>query len=141
MAGEGGHAEQVTRSETRESLLLWVGILAAPLAWTAQVIVAPDLAEILCYAGAAGSGRGVVYGMSLESFLLILTAVLAGVAVAGLVVSVRCRRELRARQDRTPARRATWMALAGILVSALFLIAIVVGFIPLYFLESCTTSP
>jgi hypothetical protein len=120
--------------------VLWFGVLAAPLAWTAQIIVAPDLAEILCYAGAAESGRGQVYGLALESFLVAFNAVLTAVAVAGVLASLHCRRALRASPDRTPAQRATWMALAGLLVSTLFLVAIAVGFIPLLFLESCTTS-
>jgi hypothetical protein len=141
MAEATGGAKDVTRAETRESLLLWFGILAAPLAWTAQILVAPDLAEILCYRGAAGSGHSRVYGLPLESVLFALNVALTAVAVAGVIVSFACWRRVRGAHDPTPAQRATWMALAGILVSALFLIAIVIGFIPLYFLESCTTSP
>jgi hypothetical protein len=133
-------AKDVTRAETRQSLLLWFGVLAAPLAWTAQVIIAPDLAEILCYPGAAGSGRGNVWGIGLEVFLVGVTAVATAVAALGVAVSVACWRRLLASDDATPARRATWMALSGILVSALFLIAIMVGFIPMVFLESCTPS-
>jgi hypothetical protein len=133
-------AEEVTTAETRQSLLLWFGILAAPLAWTAQVLVAPDLAEVLCYPGAAASGRGGVYGVPLEDFLLYFSVALAAVAAGGQAVSWRCWRRLRGSADPTPARRATWMALAGMLVSALFLIAIVVGSIPLFLLESCTPS-
>jgi hypothetical protein len=133
-------AREVTRSETKGSWLLWFGVLAAPLAWTAQVIVAPDLAEILCYPGAAESGQGNVYGLTLETFLLVFNAALTAVAAAGIVASLRCRRALRSHRDHTPAQRATWMALAGLLVSTLFLIAIAVGFIPLFFLESCTGS-
>jgi hypothetical protein len=133
-------AHDATRAETRRSVLLWFGVLAAPLAWTAQVIIAPDIAEILCYPGAETSGRGEIYGFALESFLLALTLVLLLVALAGLLVALGCLRGLRATDDSTPARRATWMAGAGILVSALFAIAIAVGFIPLIFLGSCTTS-
>jgi hypothetical protein len=134
-------ARETTRAETRRSLLLWFGVLAAPLAWTAQVIIAPDVAEILCYPGAEHSGRALVYGVALESFLFALTAVVALVGLAGIVVSWRCLRALKSNPDGTPAHRATWMALAGVLVSSLFTIAIVVGFIPLFFLNACTTSP
>lgn len=130
-------AKEVTRAETRQSLLLWFGILAAPLAWTAQVVIAPDLSEILCYPGAEGSGRGELYGIGLEPFLFTLTAAMTLVAIAGVAVSYSCRRRLSRSEDATTGRRASWMALAGILVSTLFLIAIVVGFFPMLFLESC----
>jgi hypothetical protein len=118
-------AKSITRAETRGSLLLWFGILAGPLAWTTQVIVAPDLAEVLCYSGAEGSGRGQVYGIDIQIF----------------IVALRCSRALRATEDSTTARRASWMARAGILVSALFALATVIGFIPVFLLESCTTTP
>lgn len=134
-------ARRITRAETRGSLLLWFGILAGPLAWTTQVIVAPDLAEVLCYSGAEGSGRGQVYGVDIQVFIVALTALLTLVCLAGLVASLRCSRALRATEDSTTAGRATWMARAGILVSALFALATVIGFIPVFLLESCTTAP
>jgi hypothetical protein len=133
--------ERITRAETRQSVLLWFGILAGPLAWTAQVIVAPDLAEVLCYPGAERSGQGQIYGLDIEVFIVALTAVLTSVCLAGVLVSLRCLRVLRAANDSTTARRATWMARAGVLVSTLFALATVVGFIPAFLLESCTTAP
>jgi hypothetical protein len=134
-------AKRITRAETRESLLLWFGILAGPLAWTTQVIVAPDLAEVLCYSGAEASGRGQIYGLEVQVFIVALTALLTLVCLAGLGVSLRCWRVLRAAEDLTTAGRATWMALAGILVSALFALATIIGFIPVFLLETCTTTP
>jgi hypothetical protein len=134
-------ARRITRAETKESLLLWFGILAGPLAWTTQVIVAPDLAEVLCYSGAEGSGRGQIYGVDIQAFIVALTAALTLVCLAGVLVSLRCWRVLRAMDDTTTARRATWMALAGILVSTLFALATVIGFIPVFLLESCVTAP
>jgi hypothetical protein len=131
----------VTRGETRGSVLLWFGILAGPLAWTAQVIVAPDLAEVLCYSGAKGSGRGQIYGLDIQVFIVVLTAALTAICLSGLLVSLKCSRAQRAARDTTPGRRATWMARAGVLVSSLFALATIVGFIPVFLLEACTTSP
>jgi hypothetical protein len=130
-------SEEVTRRETTQSVLLWLGILAAPLAWTTLVLIAPDIAEITCYDGARGSGRGRVWGIELETFLFALVILLTVVALAGGVVSLLCWLRLRRQDDSTPARRASWMALAGVLVSALFAISTVIGLIPLAFLESC----
>jgi hypothetical protein len=132
---------ETTTAETRQSFWLWFGVLAAPLAWFAQIVIAPDIAEIVCLPGAEGSGRGEVYGLALETFLLLMTGALTGIGVAALAASLRCLRTLKRAGDDTPARRATWMALAGVLVSALFLLSIAVGYIPLFFLESCVTSP
>jgi hypothetical protein len=134
-------AKQITRAETRGSLFLWFGIFAGPLAWTTQVLLAPDLAEVLCYPGAEGSGRGEIYGIDIQTFIVMLTALLTLVCLAGLLVSLRCWRLQRAIGDSTTAGRAQWMAQAGILVSALFALATVVGFIPVVFLDTCTTAP
>ena len=133
--------EETTRAETRHSFMLWFGVLAAPLAWLALIVIGPDVAEVVCLPGAEGSGRGQVYGLTIETFLLTLTAAFTIVAIAALAGSVRCLRVLRRAGDETPGRRATWMARAGVLVSGLLLLSIVVAFIPLYFLESCVTAP
>lgn len=133
--------EETTRAETRQSFMLWFGVLAAPLAWLAQIFIAPDVAEIVCLSGAEGTGRGEIYGFALETFLLALTAAFTLVGLLAVVGSIRCLRLLGRAGDDTPGRRATWMAYAGILVSTLFLLSIAVGFIPLFFLESCVTSP
>lgn len=133
--------EETTRAESRQSFWLLFGVLAAPLAWLAQIFIAPDVAEIVCLPGAEGTGRGEIYGFALETFLLALTAAFTVVGIVALAGSARCLRRLRRAGDDTSGRRATWMAYAGILVSALFLLSIIVGFIPLFFLESCVTAP
>jgi hypothetical protein len=130
---------ETTRAEARHSFLLWFGVLAAPLAWFAQIVIAPDIAEIVCLPGAEGSGRGEVYGFAVETFVLTVTVASTVVGVAALAASVRCLRVLKRAGDDTPGRRATWMAFAGVLVSTLFVLSIAVGYIPLFFLESCVT--
>lgn len=132
---------EITRRETSGSLLLWFGLLAPPLAWLAQVVVAPDLAEIICYPGAEASGRGEVFGIAVDDLLIAVNGFLTVIALAGLGASLRCWRRLRKTPDATPGRRGTWMALGGILVSALFGLSIVVGFIPLVMLEPCVVVP
>ena len=131
----------ITRRETTGSVLLWFGLLGAPLAWFTQVVVAPDLAEIICYPGAEASGRGEVYGIAVDDLLTGFNTVLTLVAVAGLVASLLCWRRLRSAVDATTGRRASWMAIAAIMVSVLFLVSIVVGYIPLLMLEPCVTVP
>jgi hypothetical protein len=137
----GDSFEHVTRRETTQSFLLWFGLLAGPLAWMAQTIVAPDLVEVLCYSGAAESGRAQVYGWPIEHFVLLLTAVLVAVTVAAALGSMSCLRKLRSSRTVTTGGRAGWMARGGILVSILFLISILVGALPLIFTEGCVTTP
>lgn len=133
--------KQISRAEARQSLLLWLGILTGPLAWMIQIAVAPDIAEVLCYSGAAGSGRGELYGFPVEQFIVLLTALLAVVTIAAGTGSFACLRKLRRSGHTTVGDRAGWMALAGILVSVLFLMAILVGWLPVLFAEGCVTSP
>ena len=130
----------ITRAETRRSLLLWFGILAGPLAWTAQVALAPDINEVLCYPGAESTGRGELYGVPMVAVVAIFSAAMLAVSLLGLAASLSCWRRVRRGRDATPARRATWMAFAGVLVGALFSLAIAVGFIPLAFLDACERS-
>jgi hypothetical protein len=131
----------VSRAEARGSLLLWFGLLAGPVCWSLQMLLAPDLSEVLCYPGARGSGLGEVLGIGLEPFLVALTAGLAVVSGLGGLAAWGCHRRIARAGDTTPGRRAAWMARAGLLVSALFTLAIVVGFIPMIFLDSCGTAP
>lgn len=132
-------ARATTRDETRQSILLWIGILVPPLAWAVHLVVAGDVAELVCLPGAAGSGRGSVYGLDIEVFVVLLTAALALVALASGAASYSCWRRLRASPAYTTGSRAQWMARAGILVSALFLLSIVIGFLPVVFLRDCMT--
>jgi len=133
--------DEITRAETKQSLLLWFGVLGAPLAWTAQLMIAPDVAEIICYPGASRSGAGEVWGWQLESALIGLSAAMLLVAVAALVVAIGCTRTYRRASDPTPGSRAKWMAYAGVIVSSLFLIGILFGSIPPFMLQACRVTP
>jgi hypothetical protein len=139
---DGGRSpKQTTRAETTQSLLLWLGILTGPLAWSLQTFVAPDLAEVLCYAGAAASGRAELYGFPIEQFIVVLTALLAAATIGAGIGSFSCLRRLRRSTHSTDGGRAAWMARAGILVSVLFLMGILLAPLPVVFVEGCVTSP
>jgi hypothetical protein len=132
---------EITRAETKQSFLLWFGVLGAPLAWTAQVMIAPDVAEIICYPGATRSGAGEVWGWQLETALILLSAAMLLVALSALVVSLGCLRTYRRAVDQTPGSRARWMAYAGVIVSSLFVIGILLGSIPPLMLQACRVTP
>jgi hypothetical protein len=133
-------ARPITQSETKGSIRLWFGILAGPIAWAAQIVVAPDLNEVLCYPG-AGADRGEVLGIASETFLILFTALLALVTAAGFLSALSCTRKLAQVEDGVAINRARWMARAGMLVSLLFFLGIVANFAPLLILSACGTAP
>lgn len=139
MDHEHATAKEVTRAETTRSWLLLFGVLGGPTAWAVQIIVAPDLAEVLCYPGAERSGP-VVFGLALQPFIVVLSVVLTAVVIASGIAAFTCWRKLRRPDDAATGGRARWMAEAGMLVSALFLLSTVVGFLPVLFLDECVTS-
>ena len=122
-------ATEVTKAEARGSGWLWFGVLGGPAAWSLQTLIGSELDEIACSPGATTPDvvEPVVLAVSAACFLI---TILAG------VMSWRCERRVSGRDD-TNGRRASWMARAGILTSAFFVIAIFQGFLPSLFLSAC----
>lgn len=133
-------AEEITRRESTGSWRLWFGLLAAPIAWTIELILNYSLEEwFACAPSTRDEGR--VLGLSVDTVAVVVTSVLAAVALAGLLVSLACRRALRETKDGDVGQRARWMALAGIFNSALYLVIILVSYGPPALLDVCRTSP
>jgi hypothetical protein len=130
-------ASSVSRSESLGSLALWFGILGAPTAWGIQILVGYNIDEIVC---SPGSQSGELAGVGTETWIVVLHIVLTVMAVAALLVSFACWRRTGV-GDSSPAQRARWMALAGLMVSAFFLLIILSGFAPTAFLKSCEQTP
>jgi NAD/NADP transhydrogenase beta subunit len=123
----------VTRSETLGSLALWFGIFVGPLAWGLQILIGYNVEEIVC---AESSQSQQLLGIAVEPFILILHLVLTAITFLGVLVSFGCWRKT-SQSDTSVGGRARWMAVAGIMVSVLFLIVIVSGFFPPLFLDAC----
>jgi hypothetical protein len=133
-------AEEITRRESTGSMRLWFGVLAAPIAWVVQLLVNYSLEEWFACAPST-EAEGEILGLSVGSLALLVTTVLAAVAVVGLLVSLGCRRAL-AKEDALPGiQRARWMAVAGIFNSILYLALIVASYGPPLLLGVCETSP
>jgi hypothetical protein len=124
------------RIQGRHSAALWFGTLAAPAAWSLQVLAGDQLFELAC---APGSQSPDVAGVSPETIILLLSAVCAGAAVLGGIVSYGAWKTVRG-HDASTGGRAGWMGLAGMFVSGLFGILIVQGFFPTLFLGVCESS-
>jgi hypothetical protein len=116
---------------------LWFGVLAGPAAWSLQVVIGYGAEEIAC---SSGSQSDELVGIPVESFIVAVNAALSAVTLAALIVSIRSLRLHRA-DDPTTGSRATWMGVAGVMVSVLFLIVLMSGFAPMSFLSTCTPTP
>jgi hypothetical protein len=123
---------------------LWFGVLAGPLLWFAQLNVNYQWEEVLACSPSA-THRGVVVGLDVRTWVIIINAVVAAVTLLALAVSVRCWRRTSVVPvggvSTTEHRRDTahWMALAGMANSLVFLLLIVGGFGPAIILKTCQT--
>jgi ubiquinol-cytochrome c reductase cytochrome c subunit len=102
----------------RLNLLLFFGILAAPLAWTGQLVVGYGIGDARCSWDAATAA---LFGAA------------AVIAVAGLAVAVRLERSA-VRDERG---RVGFLAGGGVLVSAVFVVLIVLGGIGALSVDGC----
>jgi hypothetical protein len=121
---------------------LWFGVLAAPILWAVQLGINYQWEEFFACSPSV-THRGVVLGIDVRSWVVIVNVVVTAGALAALATSIRCWR----RTSVVPVvgvsehRRDTahWMALAGIANSVLFLLMIVAGFGPAVILKTCQT--
>ena len=112
----------------RVERLLWLGLLAAPLGWTAQLVLGYGAEEADC---APGSGA---WDFSSHTVNAILFGVAGAIALSGLAAAVWALR--RAPED--VRGRIAFMALAGVLLSSLFGVLVVMTGIGVLSLEPCT---
>ena len=123
---------------------LWFGLLAAPLAWSAQLMVDYALIAHTCFPATAmrdspllPSAHGIVLGVS----VLAIIVGIAGIAVAARAYARSGGHHESDRQQFHDAPiatgRARFMALTGMLASSLFLAGIVLHTIGIVMLAPC----
>jgi hypothetical protein len=112
---------------TRLNVLLLFGLLAAPLAWTAQLVVGYGIGDARC------SIAGMQWGLDSEAGTAALFGATAAIALAGLAVSWRLER----RAARDERGRVAFMASGGVLLSVVFLFLILLGGIAALSVEHC----
>ena len=101
----------------RLELLQWFGLLAAPLAWTAQLLAG------LAVAGARCTPAGARWGISVEGWEIALGAAAGTVAVCAELSAVTLYRELRDVEDDAPGPRGRlhFFSVASLAGNVLFL--------------------
>ena len=111
----------------RLNLLLLFGLLAAPLAWTAQLVVGYGIGDARC------SVAGMRWGLDSQAGEAALFAATAVLALAGLGLSWRLERTA----GRDERGRVAFMAGGGVLVSTVFFVLILLGGIAALSIEHC----
>jgi hypothetical protein len=155
-----------TQTETvrpSRSKALWFGVLAGPVLWGVQFYLNYQWEEVLACSPAVRD-RGVVLGIGVRTWVVLVNTVVCAVILAALAVSLRCyrrtaaveaggvrtvpsgsRRSCRGDTPRPPGEHyrdvAHWMAFAGIANSILFLLLVVGGYAPAIVLKTCQTVP
>jgi hypothetical protein len=101
----------------RLELLQWFGLLAAPLAWTVQLVAGFGVADAHC--APAGSR----WGIDVETWEIALTAVAGTVAVSAEVSALTLYRELRNVEDDAPGPRGRlhFFSVAALIGNVLFI--------------------
>ena len=101
----------------RLELLQWFGLLAAPLAWTVQLVVGFGVADASC--ARAGSH----WGIDVESWEIAITAAAATVAVCAELSALTLYRELRDVEDDAagPRGRLHFFSIASLIGNVLFM--------------------
>jgi hypothetical protein len=129
----------ITREESTGSAGLWFGVLAAPLAWAAQLVINETFPEwFSCTRGFTQQGH--FFGFSNNVLVAVVDGGALVVALLALLVSLASVRRF-GRADPTPERRARWMANAGVINSVIFSLPIVLGFVAAALVHRCQLTP
>lgn len=126
------------RTPTGSRRLLWFGLFGGHVAWTLQLVVNYVLASLACLPQAPDVAIAGVHGYAL--LMALVSAVTGAVALTATVAAFRLWRQSagNGRWDAEPARWPGFVALAGFLLSGLFLVVIVAGGIVNLFLAPCS---
>lgn len=118
--------EAQTRTHDVSEWALWLGLLGGPLAWLVQLGVSYPLVPLSCE-----TEWGTIFHL--------VTLVTALAAVGAGTVAWQSWQQLRGEDESDDTRlgRQGFMALAGVLTSALLLATIVAQWLPVLFLSPC----
>jgi hypothetical protein len=126
-------AYRLARDDKRTLLALWGGILVPAGAWSVHLLLGYLLVTLACL----GNWPLLVLGLLLHGFTLLL----ALVTVVSTVIAYRAGRAATGPGETTDARdRRTFMVHLAIFLGALFLLLILAGDIPNFFVRPCAAG-
>ncbi|HMJ06270.1 MAG TPA: hypothetical protein VK474_08440 [Chthoniobacterales bacterium] len=126
--GYVGSESHIEGSSARENLSLWIGVLGSAVVWFVQMQTNYTLVSWVC----ATKHNWVLYAISLV--FLILSTVPGALAWRGWKKAAA---DGRSERESTGAGRHRFMALLGIMASALFFLLILTQALPHFFIDPC----
>jgi hypothetical protein len=114
---------RVAQSSPLANVLVWFGVLGAPLAWAAQLVLGYGVTEAACGAG------GARWGIDTTQWEIALTAATAALALASGLAAWRVLRD--------PRGSFRFLATWGVLESLIFVVLILLGGIGSFYLSPC----
>ena len=125
-------------------LPLFIGFFTGPVLWSLHEIVSEFLVAFACSSGPGGFSSFTILGVTgWRVILLLVTGFFALLVLAADVIAFRAWRETRIGTRVSGAvggapGRSGWMALAGVLMSTMFLIGVLLAGVPIFWLSGCT---
>jgi hypothetical protein len=113
-------------------LLLWFGVLAAPIAWTLQHIFGFGLTQATCNVGGSP--------LPIDGWTLAATIVATIVAVLGGAAAVAAYLATRDAGTEIPGARINFLATTGIVIAPIFLAIVLMSGISVLVLPECHQS-
>jgi hypothetical protein len=133
------HVRDITRQESRGSTALWFAVLGSPLAWGGHLLLNYSLEEWFACSPSA-TDRGEILGFTVDQVSWTLNSVMALTAAAAGLTALASWRKLKRASDGDSLERSQWMAFAGMVEGAIFVGAILLGYLPPLLLDTCAVS-
>ncbi len=118
---------------------LWFCVLAGPIGWSIQ-FTADYLTDEWLSCTRGFQTPGVIWHLPTTAWIVMTNGFFVVVVLAALALSLRLFQRYRA-SDPTTGKRAGFMAFVGIVNSIVFLLPILMGFVPAVMLRRCVPTP
>jgi uncharacterized membrane protein len=115
-------------------VIVWLGIVGPPFAWTVQHVAGFAVRQVQC------SPANACWMISANALTIVITATAAAIALAGLVAAIVAYRRTRDAGDEPPASRIRFLAIVGCTITPLFLMIILMSGLGSLFLPRCQQS-
>jgi hypothetical protein len=133
------HVRDITRQESRGSTALWFAVLGSPLAWGGHLLLNYSLEEWFACSPSA-TDRGEILGFTVDQVSWTLNSLMVLTAAAAGLTALASWRKLKRASDGDSLERSQWMAFAGMVEGAIFVGAILLGYLPPLLLDTCAVS-
>lgn len=132
--------EPAAAPEVRTSKTLWYGLFASPVIWSAHMLIGYFVSEAACMTSMLGFRIGGV--SALLVFLVAITVLAMGGIIWNGLWSYRSWRHYAAENPEEPYPlqafdRDEFLALSGLLLSAIFFLILLINLYPFFILRPC----